>query len=275
MKYNRLFAKFNAQIAIYGLIFIFFTPKTHAQNTNDGLRLYDNNTIAWYQTTANVKLTDKWGLVGEYAWRRTNFTENWLQGLIRMGINYELVKNIQARVGYCFVETYPYGDYPVLPEGYTNIEHRAYQQIEFKNANDDVTLASRFRLEQRWQNKHKGSEAIDYWKYSNRVRFQMRADVPLKFAKPFYLAAFDEIFVGFGPSVGVNIFDQNRAGLLLGYKFNEKLKIEGGYLNHILQQGATVNNKSVIQLNEGLLINLILNFDLSPTVKDLTSSPQK
>ncbi len=237
-----------------------------AQNKEDAYRIYDNNTIAWYQTTANVKLTDKWGVVGEYNWRRTNFTQNWLQGQLRMGVNYQLSDAIQARAGYSFIESYAYGDHPTLADGYTNIEHRSYEQIEFKNSMDYLTLSSRFRLEQRWQNKHKGSEAIDYWKYSNRARFQVRADVPLGIKKlepkHFYLAFLDEAFLAFGPSVGVNLFDQNRFGAFVGYQFSKQLKLEGGYFNHIQQQGGLVNGKSVIQLNEGLMVNCVLDFDL-------------
>jgi Protein of unknown function (DUF2490) len=257
---------FKTKIFVALFVFILASSTTFAQNADDALRLYEHNTIGWYQTTATARLTDKWGVVGEYCWRRTDFGKNWQQGLLRMGVNYELSDAIQARVGYSFIETYPFGDYPTLPEGYTNLEHRAYQQIEFKNSTNYLALASRFRLEQRWQNKHKGSEAVDYWKYSNRARFQVRADVPIgikKLApKHFYVAVFDEAFISFGPAVGVNLFDQNRLGTLVGYQFSKQLKVEGGYFNHIQQQGASVLGKSVIQLNEGVMVNCILNFDL-------------
>jgi hypothetical protein len=239
--------------------------KSSAQNANDDLRLYDNNTISWYQTFATARLTDKWGVIGEYCWRRIDFAKNWQQGLLRMGVNYELSDAIQARAGYSFIETYAFGDYPTLAADYTNLEHRTYEQIEFKNSIDYLTLSSRFRLEQRWQNKHKGNETINDWRYSNRARFQVRADVPIGIKKlepkHFYVAVFDEAFVNFGPAVGVNLFDQNRIGALVGYQFTKQIKLEGGYFNHIQQQGSLVGGKSVIQLNEGLMVNCILNFD--------------
>jgi hypothetical protein len=248
------------------LVLISANSSTFAQNTDDALRLYDSNTIGWFQTAATARLTDKWGVTGEYNWRRTNFANNWLQGQLRVGANYQLSDAIQARAGYSFIETYAYGDYPTIAADYTNLEHRAYEQIEFKNSMDYLTLSSRLRLEQRWQNKHKGSEAIDYWKYSNRARFQVRADVPIGIKKlepkHFYVAVFDEAFVNFGPAVGVNLFDQNRFGAFLGYQFTKQIKVEGGYFNHIQQQSSLVSGKSVIQLNEGLMVNCILNFDL-------------
>ena len=46
--------------------------------------------------------------------------------------------------------------------------------------------------------------------------------------KQLYAAAADEIFIGDGKNLGVNIFGQNRIFLLLGYKLNKNLSIEGG-----------------------------------------------
>ena len=60
-----------------------------------------------------------------------------------------------------------------------------------------------------------------------------------------------------------NIFDQNRLGVLLGYKFNNSLRIEGGYLNQTLQLGREVDNRKVFQNNNGIIINTIFNFDLT------------
>lgn len=44
-----------------------------------------------------------------------------------------------------------------------------------------------------------------------------------------YIALYDEVFVGFGKNVNENIFDQNRLGILLGYKLNNSFRIEAGY----------------------------------------------
>jgi Protein of unknown function (DUF2490) len=238
-----------------------------AQNADDALRLYDNNNIAWYQTAATVRLHEKWEAVGEFAWRRTDWGANWLQHLSRVGVNYRLNDGVEARLGYCFVETYAYGDYPTLKETETQLEHRAYQHLQFKSKVGRIDFANRLRLEQRWIGKHLGTENIAAWSYSNRIRYQIRADVPLQGQKlddkEFYAAAFDEVFVGWGVGVGANIFDQNRLGLMVGYKLNKHVKLEGGYFNHILQQGKLVNNKAVIQLNDGIMVNAIFNFDAS------------
>ena len=94
-----------------------------------------------------------------------------------------------------------------------------------------------------------------------------RIQIPLKgksiIDKTPYLAAYDEIFIGFGENVNENIFDQNRLGFILGYKINENIRLEAGYLNQILQLGREVQSKNVFQYNNGIIFNTILNFDLS------------
>jgi hypothetical protein len=71
---------------------------------------------------------------------------------------------------------------------------------------------------------------------------------------------YNEVFIGFGKNVNANVFDQNRLGLLLGYQWNKKYKIEAGYLNQTLQFGRQINNQSVFQFNQGIIVNVYLNF---------------
>ena len=78
-----------------------------------------------------------------------------------------------------------------------------------------------------------------------------------------YLSLYDEIFIGFGENVNVNVFDQNRIGVLLVYRFNKNLRNEGGYLNQTLQYGRQINGQHVFQYNHGLIINANLTIDLT------------
>lgn len=80
-----------------------------------------------------------------------------------------------------------------------------------------------------------------------------------------YIAFYDEIFVGFGKNVNANIFDQNRIGILLGYRFNKNIRVEAGYLNQTLQLGRQINGQNVFQSNNGIILNTNLNFDLTKT----------
>jgi hypothetical protein len=78
-----------------------------------------------------------------------------------------------------------------------------------------------------------------------------------------YFAIYDEIFIGFGRNVNENIFDQNRVGIVLGYRFSPTIRIETGYLNQTLQLGREVNNRNVFQYNNGIILNANFNFDLT------------
>jgi len=83
-----------------------------------------------------------------------------------------------------------------------------------------------------------------------------------------YVAVYDEVMIGFGKNVGENIFDQNRIGVLLGYKFNDLLRVEGGYLNQIVQLGREVEGKNVFQYNNGFIVSANFNFDFSKKTVD-------
>ena len=69
--------------------------------------------------------------------------------------------------------------------------------------------------------------------------------------------------IGFGKNVNDNIFDQNRIGLLVGYRFSTLFRLEGGYFNHILQLAREVDNKNVFQYNQGIIMNAWFNIDWS------------
>jgi hypothetical protein len=124
-------------------------------------------------------------------------------------------------------------------------------------------------LEQRWVGRYSNPNLSneDVFPVLNRFRYMFRFQIPLKGKKMAnqtpYVAIYDEILLGFGKNVNENVFDQNRFGMLLGYKFDSTIRIEAGYLNQILQLGREVNSQNVFQNNNGLIINANFNFDLS------------
>jgi hypothetical protein len=124
-------------------------------------------------------------------------------------------------------------------------------------------------LEQRWVGRYSNAHLTkeDEYPLLNRFRYMFRFQTPLKGKeikdKTPYVAVYDEIFIGFGKNVNENIFDQNRIGILFGYRFNPVIRIEAGYLNQILQLGREVNNRNVFQQNNGIILNANFNIDLT------------
>jgi hypothetical protein len=242
--------------------FLFLNQSAFAQNNRDSER----NQIGWYAFFMNYKLDDKWSIHGEFQWRRTDWIAGPQQNLYRTGINYRLHPQVVARAGYAFADTFNYGTEPIAGNGIRFPEHRVFQMITIANPVGKFGLSHRFMLEQRWLGRSLDPKATqhDEYIYLNRIRYMFRMDFPLRGNtldnnEP-YLAFYDEIFIGFGKNVNQNVFDQNRIGLLAGYRFSGTTRIEGGYLNQTVQFGRLVNGNNYFQVNQGLILMTYLNF---------------
>lgn len=249
---------------IFFLFILFISLNLHAQN-----RISNHHEIGWYAFNGTFKLDQKFSLHTEYQWRRNDYIKTWQQGLLRVGVNFQLNPSVQFRVGYAWAETFPYGEIPLNGMGKDFTEHRIYEMATISQKIGIIDLSHRFMLEQRWVGKYSNStlEKEDEFPFVNRARYMIRAQIPLKgnsiADQTPYAAIYDEVFIGFGKNVGENVFDQNRIGVLLGYKFNEKIRVEGGYLNQIVQLGREVEGKNVFQYNNGFIVSGIFNFDLT------------
>jgi len=235
------------------LLWVFISQALMAQND----RLDDRNHTNWLQGFTTIRLNKNWSLHGEYQWRREQGFKNWQQSLLRAGVNYKINDQVTAQLGYGWILTYPYGDYPIASAG-TFPEHRLYEQISFRQAVSKWVFTHRFRVEQRWLRRRLGvSDPPEYeWYFLHRFRYQFRSQYPFwaKGNRQLYGAAADEILIGAGKNLGVNIFDQNRIFLLLGYKLNKSVSLEAGYFNQTLQQGRRINNQTIMQRNNGLVL---------------------
>lgn len=246
-------------LLVAGLFFV----STSALAQND--RLNDFNNTNWLQTINTIGLGKKWSLHLEYQWRREQGFKYWQQSLLRIGANYKLNDNVIVHTGYAWVETFPYGDYPIASNG-TFPEHRIYEQLSFRQPINKFIFTHRFRIEQRWLGRVKPGTAanreIEDWLFLHRFRYQFRTQYPfwVKADKQLYGVAADEIFIGAGKNVGANIFDQNRIFLLVGYKLNKKVSLEAGYFNQTLQQGRRINNTTIMQRNNGVVISSFVNW---------------
>jgi hypothetical protein len=249
--------------SIIAAIFFIFCTTVQAQNT----RISNHNTIGWFAYTGTIKLGKKTGLHTEYQWRRTNIVQHWQQGLVRLGFNYQLHQRLQLRLGYAWAETFAYGDIPINGFGKTFTEHRAYEMLTLSDKISIVELSHRLMLEQRWIGRYSTAALTkeDSYLFLNRLRYMLRIQVPLKGKtignKTPYAALYDEILLGFGKNVNENVFDQNRLGLLLGYRFNNSFRVEAGFLHQALQLGREVNNQNVFQYNSGFLLSTAFTFN--------------
>jgi hypothetical protein len=251
------------------IIFLFFVLVNSLHLYGQNNRITTNNSIGWYNYFGTFKVSKKLGIHTEYQWRRNNFITDWQQSLLRVGLNYNLNARVMFRLGYASVESYPYGDIPLNSLGRNYSENRIFEAVQIAHKEGIVDLSHRIMLEQRFVGRYSSAAAIteDQFPLQNRIRYMIRLQVPLKGNeikdKTPYLAFYDEIFIAFGKNVNANIFDQNRIGILLGYRFSKEFKIEGGYLNQTIQYGRQINGSNVFQNNNGIVLSSIFNFDLA------------
>jgi hypothetical protein len=223
------------QRSILCFLFFFTLQSAIAQEG----RITDRNTIGWQQLFLFVPLNKQWGIHGEYQWRRTDGFKNGQQGLFRTALQYRVNEQLAVQLGYAEVETHPYGDYPIASNGRFP-EHRIYQQVLLQQKLNRAQVSHRFRMEQRFLGKVKPGtkREVDDWTFLHRFRYQVRVKQPLWQAKKqtLYVVLADELFIGAGKNLGINIFDQNRLMTLIGFTFNKNISAETGYLNQTLQQ---------------------------------------
>ena len=242
------------KIGIVCLIFLPYLVK--AQND----RVQDDNTIVWAQLFGNVKLNNKWDFLPEYQWRRVNGFKHWQQSLLRVAIQHRFNNQLSVAAGYAWIETFPYGDFPLAANG-TFPEHRIHEQVQLRNTLGKLTINQRLRIEQRWIGRVQPNtnREIEDWIYSNRFRHLLRLQYPLMNNNKLYTALADEVFISAGKKVGANIFDQNRVMLILGSKISNQISFEAGFINQTLFQGRRVNNNTIVQDNNGATLALIVS----------------
>lgn len=218
-------------------------------------RLSDHNVIGWLALNIDPKISDKWSAHIEYQLRREQFVVGWQQSLLRLGLDYKISPQVSVLAGYAWIVTPPYGTLFASSVRKPFSEHRIYEQLVTTSNLGRVKLMHRLRLEQRFNGKYSSMEDDKQeYKFTNRVRYMPRVDIPLDKNNKAYAAFFDEIFIGFGENVGQNVFDQNRIGIMLGYNVSKAFRLEGGYLNQTVQFGRQIDGRNVFQYNDGVLV---------------------
>ncbi|HEX8505451.1 MAG TPA: DUF2490 domain-containing protein, partial [Hymenobacter sp.] len=220
------------------------------------------------QYNGDHHLGPNWALHTEYQARRVRLGRDWQQRLARIGLVYQVLPRVQVSAGYTSFITHPFGRYPTASTGVPYPERRLHQDVQLSDTVGRVVLTHRLRLEQRWigQLAEGGSRDVQAWQYQNRIRYQLAATLPLQGRTlddgEWYLNAFDELFMGFGRAVNLNVFNQNRISGGLGYQVNEDFQVELNYLNQITQHGDPdpASGLPVVEFNHGFILGVAYNF---------------
>lgn len=209
----------------------------------------------WLATFNTFKTGKKTSIHNDIQLRSTDELKHVQTFLFRLGLNYQVRKNMTATAGYAFIDN---RRTIAAVTGYAP-EHRIWEQFIISHKIKKAMIAHRFRLEQRFISRSmvSGNELKnDGHVYANRFRYFMRSVLPLHkgggtFVKGPFAALQNEVFVNIGNKANVNgeFFDQNRLYIAGGYRLSPKLDLEAGYMNQYINgRSSAFTNNHIVQL---------------------------
>jgi hypothetical protein len=223
--------------------------------------------IQWFSTTSNIKLTRRVSLLVEGQFRQARKFEP-QQYQARTGLEIKLNDHFSIMpVAYVYTWNFKYGKQPAQ---YQNHEHRLWQQVTYKHSFSPVSFEHRLRPEQRFIQHHSkmpSGEVVNegYSVNQFRLRYRLMARVPLNntsiMAKTLFASAYDEVFMSWGERVTYHEPDQNRVYVGFGYQFDAAFNLQAGFLYQMLVK----SNGAMQENNLGLLVQMTYNVDWSGT----------
>lgn len=176
---------------------------------------------AWYMYFWNTTIGQgPWGLQGDVQHRNWNIAGDLEQLMLRGGLTYS-PKEYKTKwtLGYANIQT---GDFGISTSRIN--EHRIYQELLYPaRIGKRLYTAHRFRYEQRW---------VEQNEMLTRYRIMVFLNIPINNpefeAKTFYVALYNELFLKGQRSVEDHIFDINRLYTGVGYKINDRAKVQLG-----------------------------------------------
>jgi hypothetical protein len=195
---------------------------------------------AWFGSTG---LGDGWSITSDVQLRSSSDGDGLRNTLLRAGLTRALDARNALTGGYAWIGTH---DNP----GADLAEHRIWQQYVHGAAFGRAALTHRLRLEQRFVEPSPGAARG----FSQRLRYFARAVEPLQGEGPFqagpFLALQNETFLTLQQASYTNgrLFDQNRAYVALGWRFERRFDVELGYLNQFVERRGRDTMAHVVQL---------------------------
>ncbi len=188
---------------------------------------------SWYQAFVDHTVTEKSSLWFDGHWRRMGLGAQPQQLLLRPGVQRTIAPGVRVGGGYAYIATAPYGEAPLTAP---LREHRLWQQLSLTHRAGPLSVNHRYRLEQRWIASVRSGDGLAPWSYAQRVRYQARAQGPLRglaFRRGAVQAfAYDELLMPFGHGTDAALrVTQNRLGAGVGVPLGAHQRLDVGYMN--------------------------------------------
>lgn len=183
----------------------------------------ESNFGNWMIYFGNKKINSKWNLHHEIQYRNYNGIGDLEQLLLRTGLGYNLSQENNVLLGYGYILSENYVD---NSEDKIQInEHRIYQQFISKQKFKNMSLQHRYRFEQRFVEND--------FKLRFRYFLGLNMELSKKEIKKYYISAYNEIFL----NTKASVYDRNRLYGGIGYRLNDKIRFEIGYMNQFFDTG--------------------------------------
>lgn len=213
----------------------------------DGVRSQETHGDAefWFFLLNNYQINEKWSVGNELHVRQTNFLSDPKQFLLRPFVNYKPGESVVYSLGYSFIQTHPYGKYP-LPD--VKPEHNFWEQITLIQGVGKTKIAHRYRMEHRYQGNLVAQAGGDYevegFKFSNRFRYRLTLKKPI--GEQYFMHLFDELWITLDDKFRQASYNQNWIYLGVGRKIAHG-NVQLAYLHQHASSGGVVERHPTLQ----------------------------
>jgi len=215
----------------------------HAQTAKNT----ENIEQVWLGYFNQSRLTNKFGIWTDLHLRtKEDFTNNFSQGIVRLGLTYYIDNSTKLTAGYARVFLFPGDNHKNIAQS----EHRPWQQLQWHTSFTKTRLMQWIRLEERFRRKIANDSTLaEGYNFNWRLRYNIWYEKPLVkngiSPKSLSFIANDELHINFGKEIVNNYFDQNRFFLGMKYQFTKSSNIQFGYMNLFQQLAAGNKYKNI------------------------------
>lgn len=211
-----------------------------------GLSAQDVNPSVWTFYNGRYDLNEKWFLNSEVHFRFTDGVSTFQQFLFRPQVSYNLNKFFIFSVGYTYIHTYPYGEFP-LPDDIG--ENNVWEEVMIKHPTGPLQIGHRIRMEHRWTERpgdpNAGPNDVieDPYNFGSRFRYRLIVSYHWK-DSPWSVMAYDEMFFSTNEFLVPQGLNQNWLYLSAKYDFNKRWSVQTGWQQQYLElaNGTTQQN---------------------------------
>lgn len=201
----------------------------------------------WSQYYSTIKVSEKWSVISDYAFRWRDSFDKKNQFVVRAGIGYQVNPNILISPGIAYVGYYK-------NDALNRLEIRPHQDFIIKHKYGILKTAHRFRFEERFiHNTDDNSDSFVF-----RLRYRIMLNLPVIKEKLSFTIG-DEIFANIGNDIVYNVFSKNRLITGFSYKANKNVSVSMLYNN---QFGAK-NSPGIYQQDQVVWLGIKHKIDLS------------